>query len=744
VGALSRSEHSLVSIVFGLCLLALPSILADRGVASCSNEAFAGFNVSLPGCGAYERVSPAFKDGTGMSPYAITGDGSAIVGLSVGLFAGVEGDGLDAANVFYKSVRTGDGWMVSALSPPSSLFPTQEFKDTSADLSRSLWKVRRASQAVGAMDLAVREPNGSFAKVGSMVPPTAAAEGPPAGEYQQFVYPLTVGYAGTSSDLSHVFFYIRGTGPLWPGDTTVHVSDVQSLYEYVGTGNTNPPMRVGLNSQGQQISNCGTLLGSVIPPSTFEADTYNAVSEDGETVFFTAVACEASPEVNEIYARVGVAPGVTVAVSEPSPADCEACVTSSPRANAQFQGASQDGSKVFFLTEQELFKEDTGMNLYEYNFANRPGHKLVRVSTGATQPEVQGVARVSQDGSHVYFVARGLLTEGSNAEGDQPVVGGENLYLYERDSKFPTGHVAFIATLSEVDAQNWSAEDARPVQATPNGQFVVFTSTADLTNGDHSVVRQAFEYDSVREELVRVSVGEPGYGLGMESAETHASNIGAKFYTGSGSVHPSQPTTGLAVSNDGTVVAFSSSGGLTTQTKAAGDAGRVSAYEYRSTGSLANGRVFAISSGDSAFSVSLAGTDLSGADTFFETGTPVLGSDGDTEVDLYDARSGGGFPAPAPMVECGEEGVGGTCQGGGVNGPIVPTAGSESAAAVADGNLSFTPTRPSTALPPGLSRAQKLTKALRACRKGRHGHVRHICEKSADKRYGRVKPKGTR
>jgi hypothetical protein len=697
--------------------------------ASCPNEALVGFNGFLPGCGAYERVSPAFKDGTALSPYAITGDGSAVVGLSVGLFAGVEGDGLDAANVFYKSVRTEAGWMTSALSPPSSLFPTQEFKDTSADLSRSLWKVREASQAIGAMELAVREPNGSFLKVGSMVPPAFAEAGPPAGEFQQFAYPLTVGYAGTSPDLSHVFFFIRGTGPLWPGDTTVNVSDVQSLYEYVGTENTQPPLRVGLDSEGNQITDCGTYLGSVEPPSTFEADTYNAVSTDGETVFFTAMACGGGPEVNEVYARIGYGPGAqTVAISEPSGADCATCQSAAKTA-AEFQGASEDGSEAFFLTEQELFAGDTGKNLYEYDLDNPAGQKIVRVSTGSNTPEVQGVARVSEDGSHIYFVARGVLSEGPNGEGGEPVPGGENLYVFERDAAHSGGHIAFIATLSEADAADWRTEDRRPVQATPDGRFLAFQSRADLTPGDTSSAPQVFEYDAAREELVRVSVGQAGYAAGMESADAHPSRIGEKFYTGSESVHPKQSTTGLTISSDGAVVAFTSTAGLTVQTKATSEANRVSAYEYRSAGRLSNGDVSALSNGDSAFSVSLAGIDLSGGDAFVETATPVLSSDGDTEADLYDARAGGGFPVPPAAAECENEGdVGGSCQSAGGPPPALPRAKSDSVV---------------PAPPSGTSRAQQLAGAVKACRRAhKPGHARHACEARAHRRYGSIKPKG--
>ncbi len=180
-----------------------------------------------------------------------------------------------------------------------------------------------------------------------------------------------------------------------------------------------------------------------------------------------------------------------------------------------FQGASEDGSKAFFLTEQELFAGARGMNLYEYDFDDPLHEKLVRVSTGSEEPEVQGVARVSEDGTHVYFVAKGVLS-GRNAEGREPVLGGENLYVFERDAVYPAGRVAFVATLSPADLVDWEAEDERrPVQVTPDGRFVVFQSVADLTAGDTSSEPQVFEYDAVAERLVRVSTGQAGYASGL-------------------------------------------------------------------------------------------------------------------------------------------------------------------------------------------------------------------------------------
>ena len=131
--------------------------------------------------------------------------------------------------------RGASGWSTAPISPPSWLFPAELLFDVSSpNAERSLWAARGPSESVVAEDLVVRQADGSFAVVGPMVPPEAAV-GAPAGEYQNFADAFELGYAGGSDDLSHVLFQIKGNGPLWPGDTTVHSVSNKSLYEYVGT-----------------------------------------------------------------------------------------------------------------------------------------------------------------------------------------------------------------------------------------------------------------------------------------------------------------------------------------------------------------------------------------------------------------------------------------------------------------------------------------------------------------------------
>ena len=144
------------------------------------------------------------------------------------------------------------------------------------------------------------------------------------------------------------------------------------------------------------------------------------------------------------------------------------CDGSLGRASAYFKGASEDGSKVFFTTEAPLTESEgvgcgliceqpQGNDLYMASIgcpagesgceaAQREVTSLVQVSHDAVPEqaaEVQGVVNIAQDGSRVYFVARGVLSEGANAEGHAPVDGADNLYVYDSVS----GQTAFVADL---------------------------------------------------------------------------------------------------------------------------------------------------------------------------------------------------------------------------------------------------------------------------------------------------------
>lgn len=607
--------------------------------AACANEALRQELRSgqLPDCRAYEMVSPAFKDGADALVLAVSGDGLHVIAEALGSFAGTEGEQSNRIlGPAYEFSRTASGWATTPLDPPASRFPALNFDGASRDLTRTLWELREPSQSIREADLYVRESDGRFVKIGPLV---GSESGPPGGPSDR-LFCCSASYVGASADLSRVFISkLQEEG-----------ANLPFLYEsaYAGTGVAKPEL-VGVNDEGKQISNCGTTLGGET-----RTEGYNAISSNGERVFFTALSGEgcATPTVNELYARVDRSE--TVDISEPSPLLCEECRTShttpaTVEAPAEFQGASEDGSKVFFTTEQELLPGQLTENLYEFDFNRGVGKHVVLVSKGSLNPEVQGVSRVSEDGSHAYFVAQGVLTTGANGEGQSPTAKADNLYLFERDASYPQGRVTFIAMLSAADSLDWATEDVRPVQATPDGRFLVFDSGS-----------QVFEYDAKEEVLVNVSMG-------------HAATILPPFFgegsEGSAGANPTEAQSQLAVSNDGSYVLLDLS--------SESSENRLS--EYHSLGSISNGNMYPIPGNDGKSGHGVI--DASGGDVFFQSLKSLVASDTNTGEDLYDARVNGGFPEPAGPIGCEGE----ACQGARSSVPLFGSPGSSSA--TGGGNL---------------------------------------------------------
>jgi hypothetical protein len=794
-------SHRRLSVVLTTPLLALfaaltltPSLAfatGDANEASCppSTEASPGFRTYLPDCRAYEQVTPVFKDGTevelGVGGAGISEDGSSVLAQSLGAFGGIKNDS-EIGGGTYELSRSLSGWTVAPISLPSSAYPLQLFAAASANLDSTLWVSRSPAESIAAENLYRREPGGAIAKIGPMLPP-ADTGGPPAGDFQTFLY--NTRFRDASADLSHVLFTILECGRFglcWPGDSSK--GGLSSLYEYVGAGQPRPEL-VGVGDDDDLISQCATWLGSYR-----SEDIYNAVSADGSTVFFTAegndCSADAGPMVNELYARVD---GVqTVAISEPSTGEagtCASCSDTDPMP-AQFAGASRDGSKTFFLTEQELLPGASGgNNLYEYDLDAPPHQHIIRVTTGTEPAKVQGVVRVSEDGSHVYFVARGRLTEGprggrggscitelssveSAAEAIaeeqevnhdpittggkcRPVIGSENLYVFERDATHPMGHMSFIATLctgddtsgtqadsqcpsSGSDYRDWFQSDQRRAEATPDGRFLVFQSTADLTAADRGGLPQIFEYDAATGELVWVSREDLGYappaGLG---ASEHASEVPIQGYS-----ETTYPTVAnkVSISDDGSTVIFSTVAALTREALVPASAGVESSYEYRnpvaSGGSIDDGNVFLLSGESVAEGRSVEGMDPSGQDAFLVTSASLVPQDTDTQLDTYDVRSDGGFLAPDPPGDCEAQ----ACSAPLYTPPTL-SAPESAAATLGSGSTDVSPpTRSSSSLSarprtPAQIRAANLAASLRFCRTRRDRHSRAVCAAFARRRY---------
>jgi hypothetical protein len=389
---------------------------------------------------------------------------------------------------------------------------------------------------------------------------------------------------------------------------------------------------------------------------------------------------------------------------------------------------------VFFTTSQPLLNSDTDetSDLYEAEFegtgvATKISH-LTLVSQGGVGDsapghgaDVLGILGFSRDGSRVYLAARGKLTSGANALGEEAQEGAPNLYLIEP----ATGATTFIATLSGADEEDWRPGNNERAQVTPDGRFLVFSSQAQLTPDDTSEgIKQLFEYDASSRSLARVSVGDRGYD---NNGNTDADE---PFLGESGEGRRS----GSVVPNG--AVFFTSTAALTPGATADPEHLRRNVYEYEA------GRVFLIArgsglndeGGNPALSATrLWGVDASGENVFFSTLERLVPSDRDGRPDLYDARVGGGFPQPVSQPNCE---AAASCQGAGT----APPAFGVPASATLLGAGNATPVLPAVAKPKLPTRAQHLAKALKSCRKDRNHAKRVKCEKAAHKLYG-AKPK---
>jgi hypothetical protein len=175
-------------------------------------------------------------------------------------------------------------------------------------------------------------------------------------------------------------------------------------------------------------------------------------------------------------------------------------------------------------------------------------------------------------------------------------------------------------------------------------------------------------------------------------------------------------------------------------------------YEWEAPGegcALAAGCVFLISDGlddteghglaavSTASAVELLGADRSGDNVFFATVDQLVGQDDDTQLDYYDARVDGGFPRPVEPAGCSTSE---TCHEEGTAPGIEPSLGSSILGG--PGNLKpliSPPPPPKKVLTPAQLRAEKLTKALKACHKDKRHEKRARCEKAARRKYGPVK-----
>jgi hypothetical protein len=652
----------------------------------------------------YEQVSQEFKAGypvfAGTHINALAPGGESVKYVSVGAFAG---SGESFALNPYVARRTPTGWVTTALFPfPGAGECYTGLELMSPDLSRfellgNPGGTTRECQISSTLTVFEGEAGGSLAKVSPAMTTTGEEN---AGTI-----------VGGSIDLTRELFSHQDnvTSHFLEEDETL--SGNQLFEMEVGS----PSVRfVALNNSGSQLTRyCDVNLGG-------SQEAFDAVSQPEASQVFFSVAintrtssdgtCQVGAEhPEELFARLGGTR--TIEVSRPlTEGACSEvpCTRSEPPQAATFQGASADGSTVFFTSAQPLVSgdKDHTNNLYVATIGCPGGgdtceptqREVTSLELASPDPkagegaEVEPrVLAVSPDGSHAYFVARGVLTETPNSEGVTATRGAENLYAYDGNA---TDKLAFVgdlcsaseksgelgdphcpASLNETsqgeigDDQLWLKSNFHEAQTTSSGAFLVFATYAQLISkgaeADVDSAKDVYRYDDATGALQRISIGESGAdGNGNDSAYD-ASIAGTHFR---GALQQQAEMESRAVAESGAPVVFTTSAPLSIHAIN----GKPDVYAW------SEGHVALISSGTAIEADEEPIVDPSGRDIVFMTSAGLAPGDTDGLRDVYDARVGEGFPQPPASPEA--------CSGDACYGPL-----SAPAPALVPGSVSQSP-----------------------------------------------------
>jgi hypothetical protein len=714
----------------------------------------------LPDGRSYELVTPPNKgdaeDMFGVSKEEIFGEN-----FDVG-YSSVSGD------EFILTTKAAFG---SFAAQGENAYVFSRSKNTSGEAEWGFKAFASPSLGVQSFQSIVHGPNFSTVGAGDIIGKEQEQErvddlvGPPGGPYT-VVMSTSSGSShvvGGSTDMSHVVVestdYEMPTTPLPLCDsaqenlvekqaaTDAHSTD---LYEWSADRRCLLLVNVKSASEGDElISSCGAALGQ---GSERAGGSHYAVSGDGSNIFFTAP----DPDVSvtgshcwfesglkwnnrytpQVYMRTGEN---TLEVSAPEPG-----VEPNVTYPSVFVGASEDGSKVFFVTKTELTAgavkaKTTGLELYECEVveveeggAHKPKCSLTRVSQGisGTEGNVHFVAAISADGSAVYFDAGAKLT---------PDALGGGLYRYET----ATGATTYVAPEGEYpnpepfmwyEAGEPRGEFVFPVEVglnsqanyytTRNGEFFVFESPAgELYRYDANSPVSAGEAGAIPENPACVSCSSSGLPPVFGSEFARSGDRSDNPVGG-----PPRPISEEASSgpeggeNNGSRVFFDTAESLVPQDTN----GKVDVYEWEENGvescRAARGCLSLITSGQDSLNSFFLDSSENGSNVFFGTHAQLVPQDTDTEGDLYDARV---CTVEEPCVKP-PVGNAGQCEGDAC------AASSPASTGLALASSTFTGAGNLSEVPP--------PKTEKKCAKGKHlSHGK--CVKAASKRKGKVKKK---
>jgi hypothetical protein len=512
---------------------------------SCPNadlRAAQGIEVMrLPDCLALEQVSPSKKSNQSArlisrAGASLNADGSRILFNSTATIGDCATVNALGGDIFIGTRLTGNpGWKIDCTTPPVTLakgFPGRSF---TADFSG--W-IQLTIDPTGRPGYTVRQ-EGPGGLAVALSPRFEDITDPEVAKEPQIV--------GVSDDHSRVFVTpARTVGSFLPGDPTVMGPGAEkNLYETHLDPEGNPVLGLVAKDRDAKVwgGNCGAQLGG-------QGRGQGAVSVGGDRVYFSTRPAQplAGNCTDSNKKRIMVSEGTPTGPEIKELVGSECSRVSPPCTTVPgddfYQGASVDQSRVYFTSSRQLTDADldgstsscsagtavVGCDLYLYDENRRAGERLVDISAGdstASTPGVGAAVRnsitaISADGSHVYFVARTILTTDSNPLGAVAQNDADNLYVYS----YPEERLEFVGTLAAADGDqlfggggNWD-NDAYSVpiagkasngeETGGDGHVLLFNTKAQLSADDTDAATDIYRYDSDAGTLLRISKALPG------------------------------------------------------------------------------------------------------------------------------------------------------------------------------------------------------------------------------------------
>ena len=752
IGRLFVSSACLAGAVAALGFAAAPAVAQD-----CPNAAIRAQQgpavEALPDCMALEMVSPTRKFSQDAYPESVSADGSRVTYVTLGDAVNDPPVQMDLVGDVYVASRSSSGWVGEAALPSPAkagtiVFGWNEGKLISRSLSPdfSRWVALGSTLAqfhVGAGKVWRGGVGDVYDPISPLLDLVSGARTSTNLLYAEFL--------AASADHGRVVF--RPGAPVGeldasylPGDPVPAGSGADRNAYVVGRDGGGAPS-VWLLARDGSGTVWGGRCGARMPRNQ------GAASLDGSQIYFTtrpsqtgSGECDVLANPLRIMRRVETPGGPQI--SELFAPECDRVAPACNVGNGDdvYQGASVDGSKVFFTTTRQLADSDLdagipglgcgtffgspGCDLYMYDTDRPVGDRLVQVSAGeADSPTpgdgsgvLDGIAAISADGSHVYFVAQGILTNEANSRGQTAAAFQNNLYSFVYDDAHPDGQIKFIGAAAAFQDGGFSGglwgskgtfkDSAYPVPTTSvpagevdpvggDGRVLVFISAASLTADDtDGGGKDVFRYDSDTGALTRISRAAPG------GADNGFFSVGARAQAHSGRVGTDFAEFNRVVSEDAGTVLFRTS----EQLVAEDDNTAEDTYMWR------DGEIHRLpqTAGVTPFTVvSPMALSHDGSVVLFGSRAQLLPQDRDLAIDTYVARVDGGYETSEVPDPC--EVMTGGCQGGGTD-PL----GSDKRTSSGGGNATPDARKTLAVSPPGrqarrrAARSGRLTLSVRS------------------------------